>query len=260
MTGLSLSARLQAVADMVSPGLYVYDVGCDHGFLSIYLVGHAGAPGAVASDVNPGPLKVAREHVTEEGLDDRIRLVLSNGLLDLDKPVKPSALVIAGMGGPLILDILGERPDMISAFDEIIISPQSCIEDVRSALPGMGLYITDESMVLDAGKYYTVIKLKPEENTDGMSSAYGQTDPELDELLGESAAQVYNLYGYKLIKGAHPVLADYLKAERKVLEGVLSELDSSKHAERYEQVTEDIRLNGLVCKWMEGRLYGNDHD
>ena len=260
MTGTCLSARLKAVADMVSPGLYVYDVGCDHGFLSIYLVGNGISPGAVASDVNPGPLKAAREHVTEEGLDDRIRLVLSDGLHDLDKPGMPSALVIAGMGGPLILDILGERPDYVSAFEEIIISPQSCIEDVRSALPKMGLYITDESMVLDAGKYYTIIKLKAEADDDGLHSAYKQTDSDLNELLGESAAHIYDLYGYKLIKGVHPVLADYLKAEHKVLEGVLSELDSSKHAARYEQVTEDIRLNGLVCRWMEGRLYGNDHD
>lgn len=256
MTGGDLSARLKEVAGMVSPGMYVYDVGCDHGFLSIYLVKYGGAAGAVASDVNPGPLSAAREHVSDEGLEDRIRIIQSDGLHNIDTPTEPSVLIIAGMGGPLILDILGASPFPLTAFKEIIISPQSRIEDVRSRLPDLGLHIIKESMVRDAGKYYTVMKLAPA--TEDPSCT--QHDPGLDDLLGDSAAHAYDLYGYELIYGAHPVFMEYLAHEHEILSGVLAELDSSKHAEKHAQVTEDIRLNELIYKWMEGRQYGYDHD
>jgi tRNA (adenine22-N1)-methyltransferase len=256
MTGGDLSARLKEVAGMVSPGMYVYDVGCDHGFLSIYLVKYGGAPGAVASDVNPGPLRAAHEHVADEGLDEKIRLIQSNGLHNITKPNEPSVLVMAGMGGPLILDILENSPFPISVFKEIVISPQSRIEDVRSRLPDLGLHITNESMVRDAGKYYTVMKLIP---ADG-STAHTQHDPGLDALLGAGASHAYDLYGYRLIIGAHPVFKEYLAHEHEILKGVLAELDSSKHTEKYAQITEDIRINELIYKWMEGIQYGYDHD
>ncbi len=144
----------------------------------------------------------------------------------------------------------------MSVFKEIILSPQSRIEDVRSRMPELGLHITDESMVRDAGKYYTVMKLAPA----GGDTSDTQHDPGLDALLGDRAAQVYDLYGYGLINMAHPVFRDYLTHEHEILTGVLSELDSSKHTEKYAQITEDIRINELICKWMEDRQYGYDHD
>lgn len=253
MTGSDLSVRLRTIADMVPAGMYVYDVGCDHAFLAIYLISHGGAPGAVAADINPGPLKAAEEHVEAEGLQGKIRLVLSDGLHNIDKPEHPAILIIAGMGGPLILDILRARPDVVSAFDQIIISPQSRIEDVRAAIPSLGLHITDEAMVRDADKYYTIIKLK-------QGSVCTDTDPGLDEVLGDKASHAYDLYGYRLIASADPVLMDYLKWEHGVLNGVLAELEGSGHTDRYREVTEDIRLNELITKRMEGVRYGYDHD
>ncbi|MBQ9334066.1 MAG: SAM-dependent methyltransferase [Lachnospiraceae bacterium] len=269
MTGSDLSFRLKAIADMVPPGMCVYDVGCDHAFLSIYLVKHGGAEGAVASDVNPGPLKAAAEHVAAEGLEDKIRIVLSDGLHNIEKPDRPAVLIIAGMGGPLILDILRESPEVVSAFEQIIISPQSRIEDVRAYVPKLGLMITDEVMVRDADKYYTIIKFvhnRREEpksgavHTEPGTGAYGQTDPGWDDCLGDMAVHAYDLYGYKLMSSADPVLMDYLKWEHGVLEGVRSELKDQAHSGRYREVTEDIRLNELIYKRMEGIRYGYDHN
>ena len=269
MTGSDLSCRLKAIADMVPPGMCVYDVGCDHAFLSIYLVKHGGATGAVASDVNPGPLKAAAEHVADEGLEDRIRIVLSDGLHNIETPDRPAVLIIAGMGGPLILDILRESPETVSAFEQIIISPQSRIEDVRAYVPKLGLMITDEVMVRDADKYYTIIKLihgdsKTSERGDNSAEcgtgAYERTDPEWDEILGSRAMHAYELYGYKLIEAADPVFMDYLKWEHSVLEGIRSELKDQAHSGRYREVTEDIRLNELIYKRMEGIRYGYDHN
>ena len=76
---MNLSKRLMAAVDMVTEGFAAVDVGCDHAYTSIELV-RKKSPCAVASDVRPGPLKAAREHIAEAGLQDKITTVLADGV------------------------------------------------------------------------------------------------------------------------------------------------------------------------------------
>ena len=94
--------RLRAIAGMVTKGNRLADVGCDHGYLSIWLVSEKTVPSAIAMDVRPGPLSRARENITRYGLEDYIETRLSDGLAKLE-PGEGDTLVIAGMGGPLIV-------------------------------------------------------------------------------------------------------------------------------------------------------------
>ena len=71
---VELSRRMQAAADMVSSGNRVCDVGCDHGYVSIYLVQSGKSPSALAMDVNQGPLLRAKEHVRRYGVEPYITL------------------------------------------------------------------------------------------------------------------------------------------------------------------------------------------
>ena len=89
---------MQAVADLVTAGNRVCDVGCDHGYISIYLVQSRKAPCVLAMDVNRGPLQRASEHVKAAGLEKYITLRLSDGLLAFRKG-EADTLVCAGMGG-----------------------------------------------------------------------------------------------------------------------------------------------------------------
>ena len=75
-----LSYRLQTIADQVSPGNRLADIGCDHGFVPIYLIQKGIIPSAIAMDVVEGPLSRAREHIRSAGLDDVITTRLSDGL------------------------------------------------------------------------------------------------------------------------------------------------------------------------------------
>ena len=80
MAEVILSNRMQALTDMVTPGTVITDVGCDHGFVSVYLVQRGLSPRVIAMDVRSGPLERAREHIREYGLQDRIETRLSDGL------------------------------------------------------------------------------------------------------------------------------------------------------------------------------------
>ena len=80
MAEVILSNRMQALTDMVTPGTVITDVGCDHGFVSVYLVQKGLSPRVIAMDVRSGPLERAREHIREYGLQDRIETRLSDGL------------------------------------------------------------------------------------------------------------------------------------------------------------------------------------
>ena len=98
---VQLSMRLRAIAGMVTKGNRLADVGCDHGYLSIWLVSEKTVPSAIAMDVRPGPLSRARENISRYGLEDYIETRLSDGLTKLE-PGEGDTLVIAGMGGPLM--------------------------------------------------------------------------------------------------------------------------------------------------------------
>ena len=98
---MQLSLRLSAIADLVTEGNRLVDVGCDHGYLPVYLIFEKKIPQAIAADVGKGPLSRAREHIHQYGLDNYIETRLSDGLKEIGKE-EGDTLVIAGMGGPLM--------------------------------------------------------------------------------------------------------------------------------------------------------------
>ena len=110
---VELSARLQALADMVTPGSRVCDVGCDHGYVSIYLIQHQISSRVIAMDVRSGPLSRCCEHVMQYGLQEYIESRLSDGLLNL-RPGEADTMICAGMGGRLMRRILTEGRETAS--------------------------------------------------------------------------------------------------------------------------------------------------
>ena len=154
---VNLSLRLATIASLVTPGSRLVDVGCDHGFLSIWLVQQGIVPSAIASDVRPGPLSRAVEHVREMGLESRIETRLSDGLKAIE-PGEGDTLVIAGMGGPLMERLLSESKTTRDSFKEFILQPQSDIPHFRRYLLDEGLTIIDERIVEEDGKFYPMMK------------------------------------------------------------------------------------------------------
>lgn len=155
-----LSGRLQAAVNMVTPGNRVCDVGCDHGFTSIYLVEQGISPYVIAMDINPGPLGRAADHIAARNLSVYIETRLSDGLSDLAVG-EAETLILAGMGGPLIRKILTADRSKTQSVKEIILQPQSKVAEFRRFLREAGYGIIDEEMVREEQKFYPLIKVVP---------------------------------------------------------------------------------------------------
>lgn len=165
---MELSKRMKAVAQMVPAGHIAADVGCDHGFVSIYLVRQGICPHVYAADVRPGPLARAKAHAEESGLTAYITPVLSDGLKEVPvgsiamcgKMAGADVMIAAGMGGRLTVRILSDVPEKTEQLSCVVLEPQSEVWLVRRWLWENGFVIVDEDMVFEDGKFYPVIKAK----------------------------------------------------------------------------------------------------
>lgn len=153
---LELTNRLLAVASFVRGGTYLMDVGTDHAYLPIYLAESGRISAALASDINEGPCESARKHIAENGFSDKIEVKRANGLEGLE-PRGKTDVVIAGMGGALICEIL-EKADFIkNAEVRLILQPMRNAPDVRAYLLAHGFAIKDEALAREEGRIYEII-------------------------------------------------------------------------------------------------------
>ncbi|WP_322173318.1 class I SAM-dependent methyltransferase [Acutalibacter caecimuris] len=150
----TLSPRLAACAALVRPGRAMIDVGTDHAYLPIWLLKTESICRAVACDINPGPLDTAFRHAQRYQVQEKLRLVLSDGLRELTSK-DGDDIVIAGMGGELILRIIQETSWLLSPEKRLILQPMSMVGPLRLGLAKLGFQVQDESAVIDAGKVYS---------------------------------------------------------------------------------------------------------
>ena len=153
---MELSSRLKIIASFVSEGMCVADIGTDHGYIPIYLTSEGMTDKAYAMDVNRGPLERASENIRKEGLNGKIRCILSDGMEKL--PMDADSAVIAGMGGDLMEQILMRGEDRLFRLSELVLSPQSHWEKVRRFLHSHEKKKKKEALIKEDGKYYIVIK------------------------------------------------------------------------------------------------------
>ncbi len=155
----NLSPRLEAVASLVRKGRRVADIGTDHAYLPVYLVQSGVTDFAVAADLRKGPLENAKKAVEEAGLEDKITLRLSDGLQNF-QPDEVDEIVIAGMGGILIAQIIEAAPWLQKGDKHLVLQPMSHPEVLRKFLVTNGYNIICETVCEDAGKLYCVMSVE----------------------------------------------------------------------------------------------------
>lgn len=165
---LPLSPRLLACCDYVSPGDRVADIGCDHGYLSIYLLKNGIASSVIASDINEMPLQSAMINAKKYGIASKIRFYLSNGVRSI--PREFDTLVCAGMGADVMISILEDAPWLRSEAYRLILQCQSRTPQLRRYLSDNGWTIRSEKVLRDGRFLYTVMEIiwgKKEQLTPG---------------------------------------------------------------------------------------------
>ncbi|MCR4639567.1 Nif3-like dinuclear metal center hexameric protein [Ruminococcus sp.] len=222
-----LDNRLKKVAELVSGEGIACDVGTDHAYLAAELINSGKCSKVIASDVKEGPLDAARSTVEKYGIQDKVELVLSDGLDNVDlKGV--TDIVIAGMGGETIAAII-ERIEVGSEENENIqwiLQPMTKPEILRKRLTELNLFITNEYVVEDGDKMYVII-----------CAEYSSFDCKLTEAM--------SICGY--FDENDETAGKYLKREAERLEKVaenLSKAGRKAEAQHYAALAEKA-ANGI---------------
>lgn len=230
-----MTPRLLAVASFVEKGSKVADIGTDHAYIPIWLIERGISKTAVAMDINQGPIERANKNILKFGLEEKIKTRLSDGLKNLGEN-EADTVIIAGMGGILIDEILKEVKEKHFGVKHFILQPMTAIEETRKFLSQNGFTILDERLAKEDEKIYTVLSV---------SRGEMNIDREIDFYIGT-----------KLLENKDPLLADYLNGKIYEYEKAISLLkqgDSEKNAARLAHFvffTEEMkRLKEGCTKW-----------
>ncbi len=153
---IKLSRRLQTLADWVPDQFKIADIGSDHALLPCLLVQSGKVPYAIAGEINEGPFSSAQRQVRQAQLENRISVRKGDGL-EVLAAGEVDAVIIAGMGGGTIADILESGRSKLTAVKRLILQPNVGGELVRKWLINNDWLLLDEQMIEEEGKIYEVI-------------------------------------------------------------------------------------------------------
>ncbi|MBU3105225.1 tRNA (adenine(22)-N(1))-methyltransferase [Clostridium gasigenes] len=232
---MRLSKRLEFIADHIDKVISLSDIGTDHGYIPLYALNKGLCEKAIASDINKDPLDKARLNALLEGMGDELEFRLGGGL----EPIKEGevqAVIIAGMGGKLIKDILEKDITKVDNLDYLILQPAQNPEGLREYLYTNDYEIISEDLCKDDGKYYELFKVKrkKDENTE-LDSIYYEISP-------------------KLLMSKHPLMKEYLESKlenyNKILEAVSAEVNSDLANIKKVEIEEKIAVISSMINFL----------
>ena len=218
---MKLTDRLLKIASLVTEGKRVADIGTDHWYIPVYLLNQGKVPYAILADVNRGPLENARGEVRHNKLLDKVDLRLGSGIEVLVKG-EVDEVIIAGMGGILISELLEAKLEVAHSVDKLILQPMQAQNELRKYLLNNGFEILDEVLVKEDFRIFEII----------IAKYTGKNTVVSDEIYYE--------VGTKLIENKDPLLNEFIdkkiymynsiikKIEGKSSEGIEKKIKESK--------------------------------
>ncbi|MBZ2175715.1 class I SAM-dependent methyltransferase [Schnuerera sp. xch1] len=226
-----LSERLQSIADFIPNNTIVGDIGTDHGYLPVYLIENKIAKKVIATDISNNSLNKIIQFVESRCLKDFVDIRLGDGL-EIIKPFEIDTVVIAGMGGILIKDILNKNKDIAESITNFILQPNIATKELREYLYQNEFEIIDEKLVEEGNKFYEIIYAKK-------GKMYLKDN-------------IYLELGEKLILNRNPLLKRFIYHKIGILEDILQQLqdkDTEKSKDRYYELMDNIKeLKGVLNK------------
>jgi tRNA (adenine22-N1)-methyltransferase len=230
---LKLTPRLQAIADSISDCKVLADIGTDHAHLPIYLMLKGKIAKAIATDINKGPIEIAQKRIRQNGLLDKIEARQGSGLAVL-KPMEADTIVIAGMGGMLISDILEQNQEVAKAANTLILQPMLDAGKLRKYLLENGYEIFDEELAKEDRKLYEIIWAR-----------YTGEKQEAKEIMD---------IGEKIIEKKHPLSVEFIDKKLAEAENIISKItdkESELSQKRIQECNNLIKYYNEVKKWVQ---------
>jgi len=220
-----ISKRLLALARLVPPGSRVADIGTDHGLLPVYLAEEGISPLVIGVDANRGPFDTARRNVQACLTAGKVDLRLGDGLTPL-RPGEVDVVIIAGLGGAAIREILSQAPEVAEGLKRLILQPMNASETVRRWLCGHGWLIVEEDLVSENGQLYEIIAA--------------------EKGAARSLSEEEACFGPLLIKHKHHLLPKLLAKELASLQEIIDRLANSKTAEANEKRCRLVERENMI--------------
>lgn len=198
-----LGERLCSAIPFLQTGEIVADIGTDHAYLPILLVKEKIACQAVACDIGKGPIERAREHIRLAGMEEKIETLQTDGLHGVER-YSPTAILIFGMGGELIVKILSEAAWVRDPKIKLILQPMSHAEILRAWLRDHGFRITGESVTKEKHFYQTIC---------ATFCGFGEDYTEAELLVGKADRQT-NPELYRALIAQRIRLLDQIRREK----------------------------------------------
>lgn len=230
---MKLSERLMTIANLVPNNSIVADIGTDHGYIPAYLIENKISKKAIGTDISKGSLDKIIDYVKEIGCKDKIDTRLGDGL-EVIKPYEVDTVIIAGMGGLLIRDILEKDKKISNSITNFILQPMVASKELREYLIENNFEIIKEELVKEENKYYEIISAKK-----GKFFVDKEIYYEISPLL---------------ISGKHPLLKEFIENKINMAENIRKELEgvnTEKSQERYVELTNTIKAYKEVLKDIE---------
>lgn len=215
-----LSKRLHCVASFIKRGMKIADIGSDHAYLPCYSVKQGTASFAVAGEIAEGPFRSAKEQVERVRLGHLIDVRKGDGL-EVVHPEEVDCIIIAGMGGPLISQILDKGKEKLTGVSRLILQPNVGAEHIRYWLLENGWELIDEQILEEDGKIYEVL-------------VAGQGTP------SNSYNQSELLMGPFLLKKRNGVFFKKWSAELKAWQHILNSMERAKDRPETEEKKQEL--------------------
>ena len=222
-----LTKRLETIKNLVNNSKITVDVGTDHGYVPISLITEKRALKVIACDINKGPLNNARVNIQKAGLLEKIELRLGGGLVPC-KTSEADTVIIAGMGGILIKDILEESYIKAQSSEKLILQPMNSQDVLREYLINNNFSIKYEHLAVEGEKIYNIIEVVPKKET---KDYLKQSFLNFGNPQNFEKNEQFKIYTEKNIKRIERVLTNLIKAknydenEVEKLKNILAELE-----------------------------------
>ncbi len=237
---MKLNGRLLSIAEKLPACDILVDIGTDHGYIPIYAVKNNICKKAIASDLREGPLKAALRNIKKNSVERKIELRQGNGLESI-LPYECDLIVIAGMGGSLIRDILSESLEKAKRAKLLVLQPNTALFHLRKWLYENGFDIVDEALSFDAGKFYCIISTK----WTGVSNQMEDEDYYLGLKLFSSKDPLLNAYLNKKLSELNVIITGRARSNKE-----------NKHKRDYDNdisTVSCIKIKERIVDYLEGR-------